>query len=76
MPWAITFDLRERNTLWTDENQARLVKVFVGEVLCEDGEVVEARLQQLCHLLPDLGSAFFLQAFDLTSPLVRSLCCL
>ncbi|GMH35071.1 hypothetical protein BSKO_02939 [Bryopsis sp. KO-2023] len=54
-PWAFTFDLRERETIWTDANQGRLVKGIAREQLDIDNEELERRLQKLLVLVPDLG---------------------
>ncbi|PSC71746.1 ATP-dependent zinc metalloprotease FTSH mitochondrial [Micractinium conductrix] len=54
-PWSLTFDLRERETLWTEENQARLVRIVAGYQLDMQIEEVEARLHELGALLPGLA---------------------
>eukprot|EP01025_Chloroclados_australasicus_P047425 TRINITY_DN5306_c0_g1_i2.p2 TRINITY_DN5306_c0_g1~~TRINITY_DN5306_c0_g1_i2.p2 ORF type:complete len:243 (-),score=38.61 TRINITY_DN5306_c0_g1_i2:360-1088(-) len=55
-PWVITFDLRERETEWTPENQARLVKQFASMELHISNEELQQRIYLLQTLLPDLGS--------------------
>lgn len=55
-PWTITFDLRERETLWTEENQARLVRIVASHELAMDVDEVERRLLQLLTILPSLSS--------------------
>lgn len=54
-PWSLTFDLRERETLWTEENQARLVRIVTGYQLNLSTEEVEQRLKELGALLPQLA---------------------
>ena len=55
-PWSITFDLRERETLWTDENKARLVAIVAAEELRIPAEELDQALHSLMLLLPDLGA--------------------
>ncbi|DBB03641.1 hypothetical protein WJX82_008762 [Trebouxia sp. C0006] len=54
-PWAMTFDLRERETEWTQENKARLVTLFASHELGCDIEGVRERMQDLVQVLPDLS---------------------
>lgn len=54
-PWAMTFDLRERETEWTQENKARLVTLFASHELGCDIEGVQERMQDLVQVLPDLS---------------------
>lgn len=46
---------RERETLWTEENQARLVRIVAGYELNLEQAEVEQRLAQLLAILPGLG---------------------
>ncbi|EIE20528.1 hypothetical protein COCSUDRAFT_48546 [Coccomyxa subellipsoidea C-169] len=54
-PWTIIFDIRERETIWTDENKARLVQMFAAKELGMDKDMLSYRLRQLTLLLPDLS---------------------
>jgi hypothetical protein len=56
-PWKLTFDLRERETLWTDENKARLVKTVARIELGLTSEEVDQRFWELTLLVPDIGTA-------------------
>jgi hypothetical protein len=42
-PWALTFDLRERETEWTEANQARLVALTAAQELGVPFDVMEVR---------------------------------
>ncbi|GAB4820354.1 hypothetical protein N2152v2_007400 [Parachlorella kessleri] len=53
-PWTLTFDLRERETIWTQENQARLVRIVASYELNLDVQEVEYRLHLLSTILPGL----------------------
>ncbi|KAL4857589.1 hypothetical protein ACK3TF_002438 [Chlorella vulgaris] len=55
-PWTLTFDLRERETLWTEENQARLVRIVASHQLKCDVAEVERRLDSLAALLPHVAA--------------------
>ncbi|PRW21043.1 ATP-dependent zinc metalloprotease FTSH mitochondrial [Chlorella sorokiniana] len=50
------WDLKERETLWSQENQARLVRIVAGYQLDLDVEEVEQRLAELQVLLPQLAT--------------------
>ena len=52
-PWALLFDLRERETEWLEGNQIRLVVAFAAQELRISKEEVMSRLQDLAVLLPD-----------------------
>jgi len=54
-PWQLTFDLRERETAWSDENKARLVAIVSARDLGCTHEQLDAALSSLILLLPDLG---------------------
>lgn len=54
-PWTLTFDLKERDTQWTEENQARLVRIVAGYQLNLATEEVERRLDELSVLLPQVA---------------------
>lgn len=54
-PWAMTFDLRERETEWTDENKARLVTLFASQELDTDLESMQRRMHDLVQIVPDFG---------------------
>ncbi|KAK9917180.1 hypothetical protein WJX75_001602 [Coccomyxa subellipsoidea] len=45
----------ERETIWTDENKARLVQLFAAKELGMDKDMLSYRLRQLTLLLPDLS---------------------
>lgn len=57
-PWAITFDLRERETIWTEENKVRLIKQIAAERLEVDVDELETRLATLLLLVPGLQVGF------------------
>ncbi|KAK9823776.1 hypothetical protein WJX72_005419 [[Myrmecia] bisecta] len=53
--WAMIFDLRERETEWTEAHKHRLVRLIASQDLGEDLEVLDRRLRDLITLIPDLG---------------------
>lgn len=53
-PFHIGFQINERNLLWDESAQRRLVKIGVAQKLDVTVEVVEERLLQLSAVLPDL----------------------
>mmetsp|Transcript_6001 Transcript_6001/g.15472 ORF Transcript_6001/g.15472 Transcript_6001/m.15472 type:complete len:261 (+) Transcript_6001:168-950(+) len=55
-PWSLLFDLRERETEWSDGNQARLVVAFAAQELGVAEEEVRRKLGELAVLMPDLSS--------------------
>ncbi len=55
MPWSLTFDLRERETLWTDENKERLLRLAASYELGIGQEETQLRLMTLLVLLPGLA---------------------
>ncbi|CAD7695303.1 unnamed protein product [Ostreobium quekettii] len=69
----MTFDLRERDTLWTDENKARLVKLVASNQLKLSQEELELRLHELVSLVPDLGSKVHMLKPDLLAALLQDL---
>lgn len=54
-PWSLTFDLRERETEWTEENKARLIALVAAQQLSLPMAEMEARLEALMVMLPDLA---------------------
>uniref|UniRef100_A0A061RH13 Uncharacterized protein n=1 Tax=Tetraselmis sp. GSL018 TaxID=582737 RepID=A0A061RH13_9CHLO len=54
-PWNLFFDLRERETEWSEGNQERLVVAFAAEELEISPAEVTRRLQELTVLLPDIS---------------------
>eukprot|EP00775_Hariotina_reticulata_P005263 gene5263-5498_t len=54
-PWSLTFDLRERETDWTEANKARLVAIVAAQQLSLPTSEMEQRLDDLMLLLPDLA---------------------
>ncbi|BDA50590.1 hypothetical protein COCOBI_16-2660 [Coccomyxa sp. Obi] len=71
IPWTLTFDLRERETIWTDENKARLVQIFAARKLGMDEHMVSYRLRQLTLLLPDLSERVSSMKPDLLADILR-----
>eukprot|EP00892_Ulva_mutabilis_P000923 jgi/Ulvmu1/10831/UM007_0005.1 len=53
-PWNMLFDLRERETVWTDENKARLVKIVAKKALNIPLDELQFRLDLLLAIIPDL----------------------
>ncbi|KAI8473756.1 MAG: hypothetical protein J3K34DRAFT_164915 [Monoraphidium minutum] len=72
-PWNLTFDLRERETEWTEANQARLVALTAAQELGLPFPAMEARLDALAGLLPDVGARIAGLRPALVAPLVRDL---
>jgi len=72
-PWAMTFDLRERETEWTEANQARLVALTAAQQLGMPFNEMEERLDRLALLLPDIGTRLASLRPALVAPLVRDL---
>ena len=72
-PWAMTFDLRERETEWTEANQARLVGFAAAQELGVPWAEMQARLDALAALLPDIGGRIASLRPQLVAPLVRDL---
>eukprot|EP00877_Chromochloris_zofingiensis_P011719 jgi/Chrzof1/6800/Cz19g10070.t1 len=54
-PWNLTFDLRERETEWTEANKARLIAIIAAQQLDISMSDMEQRLDSLMLLLPDLA---------------------
>ena len=48
------FDLRERETIWTDENKARLVKMAARDTLDISLEEVDRRLLEIRTFVPNI----------------------
>ena len=55
-PWDLVFDLRERETEWSDANQARLVKILAQSDMHLSLEELQQRYKDVLALLPDLGA--------------------
>ncbi|KAL3145878.1 hypothetical protein ABBQ38_015248 [Trebouxia sp. C0009 RCD-2024] len=70
-PWVLTFDIRERETEWTDENKARLVSLFAGQELGCGVEGVQRRMQDLVQVVPDLGKKVHTMKPGLLASLLR-----
>ncbi|WIA20357.1 hypothetical protein OEZ85_006188 [Tetradesmus obliquus] len=58
-PWSLTFDLRERDTEWSDANKCRLVALVAAQQLAIPMADMEQRLEALMLLLPDLAGTIF-----------------
>ncbi|CAL8464994.1 g4529 [Coccomyxa elongata] len=71
IPWTLTFDLRERDTIWTDQNKARLVQIFAARKLGMDEHMLSYRLRQLTLLLPDLSERVSSMKPDLLADILR-----
>ncbi|CAK0787048.1 hypothetical protein CVIRNUC_010264 [Coccomyxa viridis] len=56
LPWAITFDIRWRESVWGEQTQERMVKMFAAKELGLDTDMLSYRLRQLTLLLPDMSS--------------------
>lgn len=52
--WTLLFDLREKETYWTDENKARLIKIIAKDRLHVSIEELQGRFFSLLNLIPDL----------------------
>lgn len=72
-PWTLTFDLRERETIWTDENKGRLVKIIASNQLNINHDELDARLQELDTVIPDLGRKVHMMKPDLLAHLLQDL---
>eukprot|EP00878_Enallax_costatus_P007271 GHUV01007617.1.p1 GENE.GHUV01007617.1~~GHUV01007617.1.p1 ORF type:complete len:336 (+),score=49.15 GHUV01007617.1:280-1287(+) len=55
-PWAVGWQMRERNILWNDELKLRVVKHIASQELGIEDEELDSRLQTLCILVPDYAS--------------------
>lgn len=54
-PWAVGWQMNERNIMWSDELKLRLIKRVASQELHITEEELEERLQQVFNLLPDLA---------------------
>eukprot|EP00210_Caulerpa_lentillifera_P000689 g666.t1 len=72
-PWSLTFDLRERETIWTDQNKARLVQLIASDQLGISRSDLEQRVEELNILIPDIKSRFANLSPDLLIELLRSI---
>lgn len=75
-PWVMTFDLRERETIWTEENKARLVRIVASHQLDMELSEVEERLEALNTLLPGISTFEFFVHSACTSCVSTSLKCI
>lgn len=72
-PWSLMFDLRERDTEWSDANKARLVGITAAAELGLPWPEMQSRLDALAVLMPDIGSRIASLRPALVAPLVRDL---
>lgn len=69
----MTFDIRERETEWTEANQARLVALAAAQELGIPFVEMEVLLDRLAALLPDIGTRLASLRPKLLAPLVKDL---
>ncbi|KAF8068392.1 hypothetical protein HT031_002081 [Scenedesmus sp. PABB004] len=55
-PWAVGWQVNERNLMWNDDLKLRLIKRIASQELGVSDADLEARLQALYNLLPDLAA--------------------
>ncbi|WIA10616.1 hypothetical protein OEZ85_010798 [Tetradesmus obliquus] len=55
-PWNVSWQMSERNIMWSDDLKLRLIKRIASQELQVSEDELEDRLQQLYNLLPDLAS--------------------
>lgn len=72
-PWTFAFDLRERETEWTEELKVGLLKTTVAQKMEIGMADLEGQLNNLSVLVPDLGGRIGSMKFDLLLGLLTSM---
>eukprot|EP01023_Acetabularia_acetabulum_P004725 TRINITY_DN12010_c1_g1_i4.p2 TRINITY_DN12010_c1_g1~~TRINITY_DN12010_c1_g1_i4.p2 ORF type:complete len:253 (+),score=30.98 TRINITY_DN12010_c1_g1_i4:266-1024(+) len=58
-PWVLSWQINERNTEWTEENQRRLMKILSENELELSREQFEQRITQLIKVVPGIEHKIF-----------------
>ncbi|GBF93928.1 hypothetical protein Rsub_06177 [Raphidocelis subcapitata] len=71
-PWAVGWQMSERNLVWNDDLKLRLIRRVASEQLGIPESEVDARLEQVVVLLPDLRARLAQAPADMAARLAGS----